>query len=230
MNPAFQNELFWQAYEWLHYDGMKPSDFDQWKALLAQDFTLVKGDIDHFVIPLPCGAEHELIIHFDLDDEGCEKNLYLSRNNSEEQHLMGWWDLQRWHPYCLHPNELQALMAYWEKQGGFWNTNLPAAFMLLQGFVGLENETQQATLVQQKRKALKELGFRKIGQVGIAYHEDFYWSKTQIGWEYTSDEYSCYSMRNADHLDDEHHTDDKQENHFPFKQWASIMQEIDAGM
>ena len=57
----------------------------------------------------------EISVHSEaLDNFGlsCNKSLQLKDKTTGEGYEMGWWDLARWHPYCLRPEELRILIEY----------------------------------------------------------------------------------------------------------------------
>jgi hypothetical protein len=60
----------------------------------------------------------DLLVEYELDPQGCTITLFIRDVSSNNKQQMGWWDLVRWHPYCLHPEELDifARLTQIEKQ------------------------------------------------------------------------------------------------------------------
>jgi len=237
--PAtFKKLAFWNLFSFLERAEVKEEMVDQWLDALGQDFKIEREQFDFkvgnqrqegfnriLVLEFDCGRGYTLRLEYTPHPEGGEKYLYLCAPHQEKQ-LMGWWNLENWHPYALSPEELDLLLSYWEKQGGKW-TNRHLAHALLHDFVGLDSEEATADYAAKTFEAFNELrikGFAKVEQkpIAIFYYEDseYHWRyNRKLGWLFESDQYACYSIRNKAHSKGE-------EGRFPFEDWNYLMKQI----
>jgi hypothetical protein len=114
---------------------------------------------------------------------------------------MGWWDLARWHPYCLRLAELDALLQFWERWDRRWGGQEVPLLLLCQ-FVGLPDAASRDALAARAQTALQSLGLPgppSEGRMDVPLHipdGDYRWeADSELGWVFTSDDYCCYSLR-----------------------------------
>lgn len=166
------------------------------------DGELVKGSIKvvEFQLPLPGG--YSILIDYMLNLGGCEKNLYLCHDDADSPMLMGWWDLQSWHPYCLRTEELDRLLRYWEDQEDL-DPDLP--LLLLADFVGMETPASSQALQERVAEAYARLSDDPLpcpAEIHAKDEDDYQWTQDEeFGWIFHSEEYPCYSLRNRAHID-----------------------------
>lgn len=159
--------------------------------------------------------DFQLLIESSFDISGCEHHLYLFYK--EEEYLLGWWDLARWHPFCLKYNELQSLLENIKQYDSEWNdSDIP--LLLLKNFVGFgkgdEKDFEELNL--KAEEIFKELQIECREKLSTcSFREDYSWIKTSLGWEFTAD-YSCYSLRNSAHKN-------SKEGEFPFELWNKFI-------
>ena len=167
-----------------------------------------------------CGERFSLLIDYQPSVDGCERSLYLIDSRSGEKHQMGWWDLARWHPYCLRMDELDDLVQFWRRQGGRpENVELP--LLLLCQFVGLADQKDLEALSAKAEDAYRKLGLPALSgnepNVPLQAKDGYRWEiDEELGWVFTSDEYCCYSIRNKPHADSD-------EGQFPFFAFREMM-------
>jgi hypothetical protein len=137
---------------------------------------------------------------------------------------MGWWDMARWHPYCLRPEEFDSLLQFWGRWDQRWRgQELP--LLLLCQFVGLPDASARDALAARAQAAWRPLGLPQPGEspleIPLHFPEGGYrWeADADLGWVFTSDDYCCYSIRNKAHADSE-------EGHFPFTAFREMMSEV----
>ncbi len=137
---------------------------------------------------------------------------------------MGWWDLARWHPYCLHPEELDSLLRFWSRWDPRW-PSLELPLLLLCQFVGLQDGNARDSLAARAEAAIQTLGLSDSKQarpyVPLCVPEgDYHWEMdAELGWVFMGYEYCCYSIRNRPHAD-------SHEGRFPFTAFREMMSEV----
>lgn len=239
MNKVFTQLSFWKLFTQLEYDRVNEEEIETWMTSLEKDFQVKQDNFDYqhdnqnfegqnkvVVFEFDCGPDFALQLEYTPHPEGSDKFLYLYEKKSAQQHLMGWWDLGRWHPYALHVDELHKLLDYWEKNDDRWsNRELP--LILLHDFVGLENNKAADDFSLEVFKAYEQLeikGFAKAKQkpIAIFVYEDcqYKWKDhPKLGKVFDSGVYACYSIRNPAH----EHSD---EGRFPFDKWSKLMKSL----
>ncbi len=243
-NPAFGNPNFWRLFFKLEDSTISNDEIEEQLSLLRQDFQILEEPIpsgsglhdseeneDDFIrgsvqFHFPCGDQFSLLLDYAMTTEGCDKHLSLLNHSSGEKSVMGWWDLARWHPYCLRVEELDRLLGYWANHTSRWSeTHLP--LLLLCQFVGLESSEAQDALTQRAKNAIRSIGVQKrdgkLPKPTLRVPEDEYrWElDEQLGWVFTSDEYCCYSLRNRPHAENS-----DEEGRFPFEAFRQMLDSI----
>jgi hypothetical protein len=229
MNRILATKKFWQGY--FSLEGLSAAEVDAQLEGLGRDFAVVterhqyesNGRRTSFVSShvefcFDCGKDFSLVVEYEPEVNGSSINLLLVDRRDGKRHAMGWWDLARWHPYCLRPEELEELLRFWGGSGAETNVRL----LLLCPFVGLESAEARDALLRRAEAAYSGLGLSAIeggsswGLVRVP--EDGYrWELDgELGWVFTSDEYCCYSIRNRPHLNGS-------EGWFPFDLFEEMM-------
>ena len=238
MNPVFSTKAFWQPYLTLESDDLTESGFaaqlDGFRGeyavrdepihfeVLGQQCTAIRHVVE---FPFSCGERFSMIIEYEPSVYGCSKNLFLIDSHLESKSQMGWWDLARWHPYCLRPEEFDALLMFWSRWDRRWQgQELP--LLLHCQFVGLADSIARDSLTARAEVALRALDLPETGEdqptVSLVVPEAAYrWEyDEERGWVFTSDDYCCYSIRNRPH-------EGSDEGEFPFKMFQEMMSEIE---
>lgn len=229
MNPVFQSPVFWETYLTLDPRDESAEELAAQRVSLSADFQVHEGsremETEDYVVEFvfACGDRYSIVVEY--APAACSKEIYLADASSCETHLMGWYDLVRWHPYCLRTEELDALLEFWRRRDPRWPTpHVP--FLLLCQFVGLADPAAADALTSRGDAAWRALGMPppKTGEPAVALHvpepEDYRWElDQQLGWVFTSDEYCCYSIRNRAHVDGE-------EGRFPFKKFREMIEHV----
>ena len=236
MNPVFKSPAFWQPYFTLEPEGVSAEDLAAQFAVLGQDFTVRQKThtikkarrtyrfVDHFVeFEFACGGRHSIVVEYQAEVDGCSKEFSLV-DASGRSHQLGWWDGGRSHPYCLRPDELDALLRFWERHDARWPEPHEPLLLLCQ-FVGLEDSAAVKAL-SARAAAWRALGLppAKKGhppvRLEVPETKDYRWERDEeLGWVFTSDEYCCYSVRNRAHAGGE-------EAEFPFTEFARMLEHV----
>jgi hypothetical protein len=234
MNPSFTTRTFWQPYLYLDLEGISADDIAHQLALLQTDFAVRQDQIPYefqgrqevavrrvVEFSFRCGERYSLLIEYELDVHACWTALFLVDHQSGTKSQMGWSDLARWHPYCLHPEEFDALLAYWERHDPRWRgQDLP--LLLLCQFVGLPDSSARDSLSARAQAALSAVCPEGRLEVPLHVPEDYVWRHDpELGRLFTSDTYCCYSIRNREHLES-----DELEHRFPFTAFRELMAQI----
>ena len=159
-----------------------------------------------------------LLIESNFDVSGCEHYLYLKYQ--EDKYLLGWWDLARWHPFCLRYNEFNVILENIKTYDTKWGeSDIP--LLLLKNFVGFGNgdEKNNEELSVKADKILEKLQIQYHRNLSSCfYKQNYHWKETNLGLEFTGD-YNCYSLRNLEHKD-------SKEESFPFELWNKLMNDL----
>jgi hypothetical protein len=176
MNPVFAKSAFWLPYLTLEAGEVGEDEFVAQLEELRRDF-VIRDDIikyqhggrQHTAVrrvvefPFSCGQRYSLLIEYEPGVDGCSKNLFLVDARSGKKSEMGWWDLARWHPYCLRPEEFDRLLEFWRRRDPRWQgQDLPLP--LLCQFVGLPNSADRDALADQANAAVRALGLPRVGR------------------------------------------------------------------
>lgn len=215
--------LFWQLYYRLEMEGLSDEDVARQLRGLPRHFPvrLDEETETHLVeFSLPCPGGFDLFLEYEPDAFGSSITLYLRHAASGAKGQMGWWDLARWCPYCLHPDELDLLLDYWSNvaSGG---PDARIALLLLARFVGLCDEATRRVLSDRVNAAYRELCHGASGHLPLSLEieTDHQWVRDeQLGWLFEADYAGC-SLRNRAHKE-------SGEEQFPFAQfqimWNSL--------
>jgi len=236
VNPVFATQAFWQPYLTCEPENVLEeelaaqldrlrSDYVVRDEKITYDYAGEQRTAEYRVVEFPfaCGERFTLVVEYQPDVSGCDKNLFLVDVRSGKKHQMGWWDLARWHPYCLRPDELDDLLEFWRRWDDRWETGeLP--LLLLCQFVGLADSKDLQALQTKADDAYRTLGLPAPGpgQLSVRLHvpENYRWeTDDELGWVFTSDEYCCYSLRNRPHADSD-------EGRFPFALFREMMADV----
>lgn len=237
MNSVFATSAFWQPYLTLEPGEVSEDDFATQLEGLRRDFVVRDKTINYeysgrqhtavlrvVEFPFSCGEQFSLIIEYEPSVNGCSKTLVLADTRTGTRMEMGWWDLARWHPYCLRVAELDSLLLYWERWDHRWRGQEIPLLLLCQ-FVGLPTIGVRDALAARARTVLQSLGLP--GTNGSQLEAELYvpdgdyrWDEdAELGWVFTSDEYCCYSIRNRPHFN-------SNEGRFPFIAFKEMMSEV----
>lgn len=237
MNSVFTTGAFWQPYLTLEPDEISEEDFAAQFQELRRDYT-VRDETNHYEysghdytaerhvveFPFSCGERFSLVIEYEPAVNGCSKTLFLDDTRSGTRNELGWWDLARWHPYCLRLSELDSLLRFWERWDHRWRgQELP--LLLLCQFIGLPDVADRDSLAVRTQSALQTLVLPATteSQLEIPLYitdGNYRWEEdAELGWVFTSDEYSCYSIRNRPHFDGD-------EGRFPFTAFREMMIDV----
>jgi hypothetical protein len=229
VNPVFTTRAFWQPYLYPEPEGVNADDIARQLAVLQTDFPVREDQVpfelqgrQHVAIrrvvefSFRCSDRYSLLIEYELEVQGCMTVLFLVDRQSGTKSQMGWSDLARWHPYCLHPEEFDALLADWERHDPRWHgQHLP--LLLLCQFVGLPDSSSRDSLSARAEAALAAVCPEGRMEIPLHVPEDYAWEHDpELGWLFTSDTYCCLSTRNRQHLDSDEH-------HFPFAAFQELM-------
>jgi hypothetical protein len=235
MNAVFSNNDFWNLFWNLEPDDIGDFNLEKNIEILSQDFDIKKeinGSLTYYSVNLSfnCGQKYSLLLDCGFHNGfglSCDKSLQLKDNLTKETYELGWWDMARWHPYCLRPEELRFLIEYWKRFDSKWQDGkLP--LLLLLHFVGFENETQAEPFFEEATEICKvwEIHSRYLqieNWFEAIEREKYKWSFNQnLGWTIGNDDYSCYSLRNKEHYNDAIND----EGSFPFRKFNQMMQEV----
>lgn len=233
MNPIFSTREFWQPYFYLEPEGINKDEVARQLAIIQADFPVREDKVPYEVqghqhiairriveFSFRCGDRYSLLIEYELEIDGCLLELFLVDRRAGTKRKMGWLDLAQWHPYCLHLEEFDALLVYWERHDPRWQgQHLP--LLLLCQFVGLPDVSSRDSLLARAQTALAAVCPTVRMEIPLPIPEgDYAWEDDPaLGWLFTSDTYCCYSMRNRPHVDSEEH-------HFPFAAFRELMAEV----
>ncbi|HSI15947.1 MAG TPA: hypothetical protein VK961_28120 [Chthoniobacter sp.] len=233
MNLVFTAREFWQPYFYLEPEGVNEDEVARQLKIIQADFPVREDKVQfevqgrqhvaiHRIVEFSfrCGDRYSLLIEYELETDGCLLELFLVDGQSGTKSKMGWSDLACWHPYCLHPEELDALLVYWERHDPRWSSqHLP--LLLICQFVGLPDASSRDSLSARAQTALAAVcpTVRMEIPLHISEGDSIWEDDPELGWLFTSDTYGCYSLRNRPHLDSKKH-------HFPFAAFRELMAEV----
>lgn len=237
MNPVFATTAFWQPYFNLDPGQVSADGFAAQLEGLRRDYSVRDETINyehggrrHTAIhrlvefPFSCGENYSLLLEYEPNVSGCSRNLFLVDARSGKKGEMGWWDLARWHPYCLRLEEFNCLLEFWNRWDRRWaGQNLP--LLLLSQFVGLPDPATRDSLAARAQSALESMVVPGAGngqlEVPLFVPDgDYRWElDSKLGWVFMSDDYCCYSIRNRPHAD-------SNEGRFPFTAFREMMTEV----
>jgi hypothetical protein len=237
-NPIFSSKTFWELYLFLESDSLEEADVKEQLNLLKEDFTVRTQNIEFeyqkqkhnatvktVEFNFNCGNRYTLTLDYSPAVSGCEQSLYLTEKSIAEKYQLGWWDVMRWHPFCLKPDEFESLLEYWERFDSQWKeSDLP--LLLLFNFVGFEEIETAGNLISRVKNALDKLGIKDFetdpteSLKSYVDNKNFIWKfDEKLGWLFESESYPCYSLRNKSHSD-------STEENFPFDEYNQMMAEI----
>ncbi len=238
MNSVFKQLAFWNLFTHLEGPELTEEDIEAWQDQLSQDYEIkeevfdfevegqtVRGLNRIIIFNFNCGA-YQLQLEYTPHPEGSEKYLYLIGPHNTDKQLMGWWNLENWHPFCLHQEELFQLLEYWQKHDPRWE-NPDLALVLLHDFVGFDNPNKADDFALKVYEAYQRLAVGKIRKapqkpIAVFVYEDsqYHWKKDpKLGMVFDSKVYACYSIRNAAHAHGA-------EGRFPFEDWQKLMRKL----
>ena len=231
MNEMFQSSVFWLPYLTLEGGDLSESTLDR---LLDHFPEYAPRRIDReeeshgttyrwtqraVLFPIRASERFSLEVKFDMSRHGCSKTLNLVEGS--ERQRMGWWDMARWHPYCLRLSELDRLVEC-SVQSGQYEGRGEIPFLLLCQFVGIEWAGQLEAMNLRLQNALEQIVVSPFPweQPLLRQREDYTWNHDdQLGWLFSSEVYGCYSTRNRDHSDTE--------EAFPFSKFNALLNAMD---
>jgi hypothetical protein len=257
MNPVFATQAFWDLYLTLRCIDYGEDEIASQLRGLARDFPLRRTisiydtheedrdlPLDAVEFTFSCGDRYSMVIEYWPSIVGCDKWLFLQDQVTAERAPLGWWDLARWHPYCLRQEELDLLLRYWCRFDPRWPDESLILLLFCQ-FVGLCDKNGWQGLSGRAEAAYARLGPAFVDRVELStdpsdddlplsaemlvgcptepaavplwWRPDYRWEqRSEVGWVFTSDEYDCYSLRNGTHggMD------------FPYAGFAAMLQEV----
>jgi len=234
MNSALINPAFWRLYFAREAEVISDREIELQLREIARDF-VVRTETIRFrhdgldrtsqrrviEFPLPCGGGTDLLVEYEPDPQGCTTTLFLHDASSDRKQQMGWWDLARWHPYCLHPEELDLLLNYWARGASPW-PDQRTALLLLAPFVGLCDQLTQQSLsarVDAAYRALCPKALNDPPHLCEIPEADYRWDQDDhLGWVFSGN-YPCYSTRNRSHVGGD-------EGEFPFSWFREVISRI----
>lgn len=249
MNPVFKIQKFWELFINLEYPEITDNEIQIHGKMLEENFAVnwEREDGETYVTVsfyFNCGDNYDLLLEYSPDISGCSKELYLvdkSNKANIKTHNMGWWDLARWHPYCLRMEELDLLLKYWKTYDAIWqnpsysmsnndgkNNDDSWAFplLLMASFVGVSDDATRIILEDSLYNHLKHLlpntNDKRLEELASVHQmNDYKWVENkEFGWFFEGDDYDCYSLRNQSHFGGNEGT-------FPYKEWNAMLAEIE---
>jgi hypothetical protein len=241
MQEAFLNAKFWELFYKMEIE-LDEAQFEKILSQLKKSFTYrediiryehegkEKTSIDKVIeFKFDCGAFFSLRLDLLLEHRSgswanAETKLYLFDKKVGKEHPMAWWDLIRWHPMCIKPDEFELLLEYWSSNDPIWK-NTPFPKLLLKNYVGFSDEAVLDVLQEETLEVFKGLitdGYHAIEDTlsFTPFFDGYVWQKHQeLGWVYENEEYNCYSIRNECHASGE-------EGLFPFEEYSRMIDEL----
>jgi hypothetical protein len=241
MNKIFSDLKFWNLFIFLEREDIDFEEIESQVELVAENFKIgteknkfkhdgqtFEEDFRVIIFEFDFSEDYMLQLEYIPRAEGSGKYLYLKNYSTNEKQLMGWWDLDAWHPYCLKEDELIKISELLKnKKDSIWyETKLP--LLLLHDFVGFDNPDKADKFANKIFKTFESLnieGFKQAATKPIAIfyleEEKYRWiSDPEIGWTFESKVYNCYSLRNKAHSKGE------EKGRFPFEDWKNLMSKI----
>ena len=230
---VFRSKSFWTLYYNREDPDRDSADIVEecrgFEGVFRVDYDTVEVDeVETFeqaavVFPFDCGPRYQMLIRYMPDELGVMINLDLLERRTERRWQMGWWDLERWHPFCLRIEELEALLIHWEANDPLWS-GTPLPFLLLVPFVGPVDDAAFDFLADRVASAGQSLGLQLRADFAdpkpATIEDNFRWGvDPELGWVFTSPEYACYSLRNREHLGSE-------EGSYPFERWREALTDL----
>ncbi len=242
MNKVFKNINFWNLFVFLERDDLEADTVEKQLEMLAEDFRIESGnkqykhdgqsfqeDYSIVFFEFELGNDYLLQLEFIPKAEGSGKYLHLKDKKNGILHLMGWWDLDAWHPYCLRAEELLTITDYLKKQSQDpWSGNdLP--LLLLHDFIGFDSPDKAEDFAQKVFESFKSLGVEGFKNadpkpIAVFYQEEeaYRWEKhSKLGFVFESEVYNCYSLRNA-----AHNSGKEEKGRFPFDDWNKLINDL----
>ena len=238
MNDSFKQLSFWNLFVFLEREDIEGDTVQLQLEILAEDFRIetaknqykhddqaFQDDYSIVFFEFDCGPDNTIQLEYIPRPEGSGKYLHLKDKKTDQLHLMGWWDLDAWHPYCLREEELEKLNTFWKNQPNspWFGNDLP--LLLLHDFVGFDDADKAEDFAQKVFECFNILrigGFSKEEAKPIAVfyqeEEEYHWKKdAKLGWVFESKIYNCYSLRNAAHSKGD------EKGKFPYAEWNKLM-------
>ncbi len=237
MNWVLHTENFWRSYFTLKPVDFFEDDFEVQIAGLGEDYTIRTDFIkweregkEHSAVrrvvefPFVCGENFTLLLEYEPDTYGCQKELFLVDARSGTKSRMGWWDLICWHPYCLRLSEFEILLHFWNRYDPSWsNSEIP--LLLLGDFVGICDIADLYRLNERFKTAFQNLGLQGFTPekttASLEIKTDYRWEvDAELGWIFTGDLCWSYSIRNRPHMEADEKT-------FPFQPFREMLAQIE---
>jgi hypothetical protein len=235
MNAILRTKDFWRPYLTLEPEELSEDDLNAQLDGLRNDFTVrdevvtFEEDGEEYTEPYRvaefsffCGPNFSLLLEYQPEYDGCSRHLYLVDERTGTKQQMGWWDLARWHPFCLRPSELDTLLSFWMR----WDIRWPqpeVPLLLLCQFVGICDVATHDAMLVRVEAAYRALGLPEVTAqktaVPLPLQPDSGWKHIpELGWVFTGDEYACYSLRNQTHSGS---------GIFPFQEFLEMMRQVE---
>jgi hypothetical protein len=241
MNKIFSHINFWNLFIFLEREDIELEEIESQIEQLATDFKIdieknkykhegqsIEDDYRVIIFEFDINEHYYLQLEYIPRAEGSGKYLYLKDLKKNEKQLMGWWDLDAWHPYCLREDELRKVSEILKnKKDSYWfDSDLP--LLLLHDFVGFEKPDKADKFAEGIFKTFESLkidGFKQAETKPIAVfyleEEKYKWlADSNFGWLFESKVYNCYSLRNKAHSEGE------EKGRFPFEDWKNLLSEL----
>ena len=241
MNKIFQDLNFWNLFVFLERDDIEPETIEKQLEILSKDFRIETGknqykhDGDNFqedysivFFEFDLGPEYQLQLEYIPRPEGSAKYLHLKNKKENKVHLMGWWDLDAWHPYCLREEELRAINNFVKNQQKGSLSGSDLCLLLMHDFVGFDSAEKAESFAQEVFKTFKGIGIEGFAKadpkpIAVFYQKEeaYHWlNEARLGFVFESKVYNCYSLRNSAHSSGE------EKGRFPFEDWKKLMSYI----
>lgn len=241
MQKAFSNAHFWELFYKMEIK-LDDAEFEKMLSELKESFKYREDIIRYeyegkectsinkvIEFKFHCGAFFSLRLDLLLEHRSgswtnAETNLYLWNEKENKEYTMGWWDMVRWHPMCIKPNEFDLLLEYWNSNDPVWK-HTPFPKLLLKNYVGFSDEAVLKPLQEDVLGTFKGLipdGYTAIEETlsFMPFFEGYAWEQhPKLGWVYENKAYNCYSIRNECHASGE-------EGLFPFEEYQEMINHV----
>lgn len=191
----------------------------------------------NIVFPLPDDWQLLLQLTVAVEQDAIpDIGLYLIKQSAK--HQLGYWDTAHWLPYCLRLEELELLVAYWQKGNSYWQDKGDLAWALLAKFIGFNNAQECEQVLKKYSQILAELQIETLEN--FFYEAGAIWEQTAQGYEYVMTTTPSY-LKNLDHNPDpkylrlltyslrkkeDQRALDPAEEEFPFAAWNAILTKL----